>query len=105
MKKTIVRVIVALGLLAAPAIPFTALSARAQESKPVTGTLKGTIKSINDNQLVLTPSNKKNGEISFDLTASVTRTGSLAPGEAVSVSYYFSNGKRVATAIAGKKTK
>jgi Cu/Ag efflux protein CusF len=72
------------------------------QSAPVSTTLKGVIKKIDDASIVLTPSSNKNGEVTFQLTTAAKRAGSLATGETVSVTYHFENGARVVTAVTGK---
>ena len=75
---------------------------RQVQSAPVSATLKGVIKKIDDASIVLTPSNNKNGEVTFQLTAAAKRTGAIATGDSVSVTYHFENGSRVVTSVTGK---
>jgi hypothetical protein len=76
--------------------------ARAVQSAPVTGTLKGVIKKIDDASIVLTPSNNKNAEVTLQLTAATKRSGAVATGDAVTVTFHFENGARVVTSVTGK---
>ena len=75
---------------------------RVAQSAPATTTMKGVIKTINETSIVLTPSSNKNAEVTFQLTATARRTGTLAAGENVSVTYYYENGARVVTTLIGK---
>jgi hypothetical protein len=78
------------------------LHAKAAQSAPVTTTLKGVIKKIDDSSIVVSPSTNKNAEVEFDLTSSAKREGALAAGDTVTITYYYENGKRVVTNLAGK---
>jgi hypothetical protein len=107
MKKTMMSVFA--GVVFA-VVTTSAVAGFAQSAKPVEGsapartapvstTLKGTIKTINDGSIVVTTLEKK--DATFQLTSSVKRTGTLTPGSAVSVTYYFDNGQHVVTALTG----
>jgi hypothetical protein len=75
------------------------------QSAPVSTTMKGVIKSIDDNTNVLVPSSNKNAEVTFQLTADAKRSGELAAGGQVAVTYYYDKGQRIVTAVAGKTSK
>jgi hypothetical protein len=67
---------------------------------------RGTIVSINDNELVLEHKNK--GEIEvlhFVLTADTVRKGNLAVGAVVSVHYRMENSQHIATSIQSQPSK
>ncbi|MCC7009665.1 MAG: hypothetical protein IT184_12720 [Acidobacteria bacterium] len=81
----------------AGASPSSAASMQRKTSK-----LKGTIKSVGAESAVIVPADNKQTEITFRLTSSTEKTGSLSSGDAVEVEYYFEQGQRVATALAGK---
>jgi hypothetical protein len=65
-------------------------------------TLKGVIKSIDDASAVVVPNENKKAEVTFKVTPETTRTGAVAAGEEVTVSYRFEQTQRVATALTGK---
>jgi len=75
-----------------------ALSAQA----PRPAVLKGVIKSIDDSAAVIVPNENKNAEIAFKVTSDTTRTGAVAVGNEVVVSYRFEKAERIATALTGK---
>jgi len=107
MKKTMMSVFtgVVFAIVTTSAMPGFAQSAKPVEGNapartaPVSTTLKGTIKTINDTSIVVTTPEKK--DASFQLTSSVKRTGTLATGSQVVVTYYFDNGQHVVTALTG----
>jgi hypothetical protein len=101
-KGVVSALIVGGAVVAVPlASPATAAAGVVQNA-PVTTTLKGTIKTIDQSSVVLVPSGSKSGEVTFQLTPSVKRSGDLAAGGAVTVTYYYEKGQRVVTALAGK---
>ena len=67
-----------------------------------TSALKGVIKSVTDQAVVIVPNENNKVEVTFKVTSETTRTGAVAAGDAVTVSYYFEQAQRVATAVAGK---
>ena len=79
--------------------------ARAAGQARATATIKGALKTISDEAVVIVPSDNKKAETSFIVSATTTKTGALAAGDQVTVTYYFDAGKRVATAVAGKVAK
>ena len=54
-------------------------------AKVVTTTMTGVVKSVDDSSMVMTRSNAKGPEQTFQLNASTTRKGKLVPGEVVNV--------------------
>src|SRR5262245_41995877 len=90
-------------VFAHPAATPVADSAR-QEPAKRTSTSKGIIKSLNDTTIVILPADNRNMEVTFKLTSATTRSGELSTGEVVTVTYYFEQGQRVATLLAGKAT-
>jgi Cu/Ag efflux protein CusF len=76
--------------------------AKTAQSAPLTTTMKGVIKKIDDASIVVSPSTNKNAEVTFDLTSAAKREGALAAGDAVTITYYYENGKRIVTSVAGK---
>jgi hypothetical protein len=66
-----------------------------------TSQLKGVIKSVGDDAVVVVPNENKKAEITFKVTAETARTGSLEAGNPVTVNYYFEKTDRVATALTG----
>ena len=93
---------VAMASLAGAAPLGVSVEARAAQSAPLTTTMKGVIKTIDDKSIVVVPSSNKKSEVSFDLTSSAKREGVLAAGDAVAITYYYENGKRVVTDLEGK---
>lgn len=71
-------------------------SAKASQSEHVT---TGTVKSVDNNTLVITRSGKKHSEMAFDLNSTVHREGTVAAGSHVSIRYREDGSRHVATAI------
>jgi hypothetical protein len=69
---------------------------------PRVATLKGVIKSIDDSSAVVVPNENKKVEVTFKVTSETTRTGAVAAGNEVTVSYRFDKTERIATALTGK---
>ena len=69
---------------------------------PRTAMLKGVIKSIGDSTAVIVPNENKKVEVTFKVTSDTTRTGAVAAGNEVTVSYHFEKAERIATALTGK---
>jgi hypothetical protein len=67
-----------------------------------TSSLKGVIKSIDDSAVVVVPNENKRVEVTFKVTSETTRSGAVAAGDEITVSYHFEQTQRVATALAGK---
>lgn len=81
--------------------PATAVVEAAAQARRVSS-LKGVIKSINDTQAVIVPNDNNKVEVTFQLTSETAKTGAVAAGDNVTVSYYFEKTQRIATALAGK---
>jgi hypothetical protein len=79
--------------------------ASAAQSAPATATRKGQIKKIDDSTLVMIPSDAKKTEATYALSADTKKTGSLAVGDEVEISYHYERGKVVVTAVMGKTAK
>jgi hypothetical protein len=67
-------------------------------------TSKGVIKKLDDATVVIVPEDNRNVEVPFKVTSATTKSGALTAGEAVTVTYYFEQGQRVATQLAGRAT-
>jgi hypothetical protein len=67
--------------------------------------MRGVVKSIDDETLVVTQSGRKHAEMTFALNASTERTGTIAPGTAVSIRYREEGKAHVATAIQAESAK
>jgi hypothetical protein len=76
-------------------------AAAAHASKPVAAThaMRGVVKSIDDQTLVVARTGGKHAEMTFALNASTQRTGTIATGTAVSIRYREEGKTNVATAI------
>ena len=81
-------------------IGVTAVQASAQA--PRASLVKGVVKSIDDSALVLVPNENKKMEVTFKVTSATTKTGAVATGDEITVSYHFEQSQRVATSLAGK---
>jgi hypothetical protein len=86
---------------AAPA--KSAPQAAKKPSTAATHTVKGTVKSIDNSTLVLTP--KKGSEMTFALDTSTAREGAPAVGSEVSVKYHTEGKTMMATAITAQPAK
>ena len=105
MKLHVIGTALALALVATvPADISYALRAAAQEER-VWGGMRGTIKSIDDKVLVMSPSTNNKATATFELSPDVKRTGTLTTGAPISVRFYFDNGKRIVTEVNGKSEK
>jgi hypothetical protein len=69
---------------------------------PRAAALKGVIKSIDGSTAVIVPNDNKKVEVTFKVTSDTTRTGAVAAGDEVTVSYRFEKTERIATALTGK---
>ncbi len=93
-------------LLIVPSFALAALEAApaaTSDPKPVSGTMKGVVKSVDASSLVVSIS--KTADETFVLSNSTTREGTLASGATVDVKYHMDNGHRVATAVMVKESK
>jgi hypothetical protein len=106
---SLVAVMTALPLISSAQSP-PAASKTPPAPKPVTATMTGVVKSVDDTSMVITRSNAKGPEETFQLSSSTTRKGDLLAGDTVKVQYYLDDAKKVATAVTvthapGKKGK
>jgi hypothetical protein len=83
------------------AVPQTSSSAK--KTTPASHTVKGTVKSLDNSSLVLSP--KKGGDMTFVVDNSTAKTGSPAVGSEVSVKYHTEGKTMMATAIAAQPAK
>jgi uncharacterized protein DUF5666 len=87
---------------ASPSHQSTAAPSKAKPAaKPVTTTMTGVVKSVGDTSLVVTRTNAKGPEETFQLNSSTMHKGKakLVAGDTVSVRYYLDNGQKVATMV------
>ena len=103
--------VLAAAMLIAPALTLAASqgstpskSTQTKSSKPAapaTHATTGVVKSVDDTSLVVSkPGNKDpKKDMSFTLTSSTEKKGTLAAGAAVQVRYKTENGKNIATAV------
>lgn len=75
----------------------------AAQTSPATATRKGVIKKVDDTTLVLQPADAKNTQATYSLSADTKRTGNLAVGDEVVISYHYEHGKVIVTAVTGKR--
>jgi hypothetical protein len=110
--RDIARALVLVVGLAVAANAFAASKAAPANSAPQaakktstasTHTVKGTVKSIDNSTLVLTP--KKGSEMTFALDTNTTRQGAPAAGSDVSVKYHTEGKTMMATAITAQPAK
>ena len=95
--------VLATTLVAVPAaIAISPDATSAPQAQRASSKLKGTMKALDATTATVVPSNNKEGEIVFQVDSATTKAGALEAGAAVEVTYYFSEGKRVATALTGK---
>jgi hypothetical protein len=104
MKTTGRVLVIAFALGLAGHYSSTIVNAAAQTA-PATATRKGVIKKLDDTTLILQPADAKNTEATYTLSSETKRTGRLAAGEEVVISYHYERGKVIVTAVAGKSSK
>jgi hypothetical protein len=105
MKRHLIGTVLALAMVAiVPADMQHSIRAASQQER-VWANMKGTIKSIDENLLVIDPLNNGKSQTSFALGPDVKRTGALTTGAPVTVRFYLENGKRVVTEVTGKSAK
>jgi uncharacterized protein DUF5666 len=107
--KVLRSVAVAAVLTALPVVSFaqsttpshqsTASSKAKPAPKPTTTTMSGVVKSVGDTSFVMTRTNAKGPEETFQLNSSTMHKGKLAAGDKVSVKYYLDNGQKIATQV------
>ena len=119
--RNITKVAALVAMLAMPAASFAGQATAAPAKQPKSTAAKaekpmkkssvashstsGTVKSINDTQLVITKAGKAAKEETFTVNASTTKTGTVEPGSKVSVHYTTDGGNMVATAISASPAK
>jgi hypothetical protein len=64
--------------------------------------MMGVVKSVDATSMVITRSNAKGPEETFQLNSSTVRKGKLESGDVVSVRYQLEDGKKVATVVTVK---
>jgi hypothetical protein len=113
MRRQLTTAILAATLAVVPCGAFAAQSGKpapaakhSAATKPAaTHATMGVVKSVNDNQLVITRTGKNASEMSFDLTSATQRKGSIAVGSTVSVRYRDEGTAHMATAITAQAPK
>src|SRR5262245_5140551 len=76
------------------------------EKKPVSNVTRGTIKSMDDRQLVIAHKvNGKEKDLTFQLNGDTQKQGDLKPGAAVTVHYRYENKQDVATMVRADQSK
>ena len=114
MKKLIPTAFLAGALSAIPLAAFAA--AQTPEQKPAatkhtssstaaTHSTRGTVKSVDDNTLVITRASGNHADMTFALNGSTHREGTIANGTAVSVRYRDEGKMHVATAVQAEPPK
>ena len=95
--------VLATALVAVPtAMAISQDSPSAPQAERASSKLKGTMKALDATTATVVPANNKNGEIVFQIDLATTKAGALENGASVEVTYHFSEGKRIATALTGK---
>jgi hypothetical protein len=108
---TLIAALVAVPVLAAtqppppPAKPSTQKPATARTSKPASHSTNGTVKSIDATTLVITKPGQKKEEMTFVVTPSTQKEGTVDVGSMVSVRYTTEGKVMTATAIMAKPAK
>jgi hypothetical protein len=102
MKATYRAIAVALALVLGGSVTSTIVSAQTAQ---VSATRKGVVKKIDDTTLVFAPVDAKKTEVTYALSAETKRTGTVAVGDEVAISYHYEHGKVVVTQVAGKPGK
>lgn len=77
-------------------------SSSAPQAQRVSAKLKGTMKSLDATAATVVLADTSKSEIVFQVSSATEKVGALESGASVEVTYYFSDGKRVATALTGK---
>ena len=98
-----IALVLTTALVAVPAAMATSPNAAsAQQAQHTSSKLKGTMKALDATTATVVPANNKNGEIIFQIDLATAKAGALENGASVEVTYHFSEGKRIATALTGK---
>lgn len=87
---------------AVAAVPQASSSSK-KAATPASHTVKGTVKSLDNSTLVLSP--KKGGDMTFVVDNNTTKQGSPATGSEVSVKYHTEGKTMMATAITAQPAK
>lgn len=77
----------------------------AAQTAQLTATRRGVIKKADDTTLVMTPADAKKNEATYTLSVETKRSGILAVGDEVMISYHYDQGKVIVTAVTGKPSK
>jgi hypothetical protein len=107
----IVRSLAVIGMLAVASSAFAAPQAASKNAQastkkaatPASHTVKGTVKSLDNSTLVLSP--KKGGDMTFAVDSGTAKQGSPAVGSNVSVKYHTEGKTMMATAITAEPVK
>ena len=94
--------VLAMTLVAVPTAMAISPDSSSALQAPRVSKLKGTIKSLDATAAIVVLGDTNKSEISFQVSSATEKVGALESGASVEVSYYFSDGKRVATALTGK---
>jgi hypothetical protein len=85
------------------AVPQSASSSAKKTATPASHTVKGTVKSLDNSTLVLSP--KKGSEMTFVVDNNTAKQGAPAVGSEVSVKYHTEGKTMMATAITAQPAK
>jgi hypothetical protein len=102
MKATYRALAVALALALGGSVTSTIVSAQTAQ---VSATRKGVVKKIDDTTLVFAPVDAKKTEVTYVLSAETKRSGTLAVGDEVAISYHYEHGKVIVTQVTGRSGK
>ena len=101
--KVTAAMVLTMTLAAVPtALAIPADVAGAAQAQRVSAKLKGTMKSLDATAATVVLSDNSKTEVVFQVSSDTAKVGALENGASVEVTYYFSDGKRVATALTGK---
>ena len=113
MMRKIATLLLTGALTAVPLAAFAAQSGKPQPPPAKHATTKsaathsttGVVKSVDDSTLVITRSGKNAGDMTFAMSPSTQRKGTLAVGSTVSIRYHDDGAAHTATAITVQKQK
>ena len=94
--------VLAMTLVAVPTAMAISPDSSSALQAPRVSKLKGTMKSLDATAAIVVLGDTNKSEISFQVSSATEKVGALENGASVEVSYYFSDGRRVATALTGK---
>jgi hypothetical protein len=83
----------------------TTAAKRSSTNAAPTHATRGVVKSVDASTLVITPTGKQHGEMTFALNSSTHREGNIAVGTPVSVGYHEDGKTNVATAVTVQPSK